>query len=563
MAEPAGWSIQTAFASQGEGAAARNFYALYEGKHFAAPDRGALAVMARAHADGRRDTDGARAAVQSAAHGFAEGYFGARRTISPRKAAALALASLNRWLAGQAQGESGLAPVSLSALLLQDRRLGLAQVGACQIYRLRGGKLAPLTSPHIRPLDAAPFMPTRALGLEAELPLDLAEEEAEAGDMYLLIAGLAVAEGVYAALAPVLAPVLAQADEQALARAVLAALAPLPGPDKSVMVLTLQSLPEAEPDEIARAALAHLPIRPAPREGDVWDDFEIGATLFRGRYTMLVAAKDLRAKREVALKIPLPSMLQDEVFTAGFMREAWIGTAVRSQSVVHYIEIPNERRSALYLVMPLYHGETLEKRLNRAPLMSLPEGMGIAFRLCEAVQDLAAIEVVHRDLKPDNVMLLETGEVRLLDLGLAYLPGIDAANAARPGGTIRYMAPELLKGTSANARTEVYALAVTFYRMFSGGAFPYGQHEKRPLARVRADLPAWLGEALGKALAARPEDRFADAGEFAQALQIGLAEGRDAPPPRRRLAFSSLQLWRGLTLLFALLFVISLLRTMK
>ena len=559
MAKTQEWRILAAFASQGEGAVARNFYALYEGENFGAPDRGALAVMACAHADGRMDTDGARAAVQSAVHGFAEGYFGARRTISPRKAAASALASLNRWLAGQAQREGGLAPVSLSALLLQDRRLGLVQVGACQIYRLRGGKLAPLTTPHIRPPDATFFMPTRALGLEAELALDLAEEEAEAGDVYLLIAGLAVADGVYAALAPV----SAQTDEQALTQAVLAALAPLPGPDKSVMVLTLQGLPQATPDEIVRAALAHLPIRPAPREGDVWDDFEIGATLFRGRYTRLVAAKDLRTKREVALKIPLPSMLQDEVFTAGFMREAWVGTAVRSQSVVSYIEIPNERRSALYLVMPLYHGETLEKRLNRAPLMSLPEGMGIAFRLCEAVQDLAAIEVVHRDLKPDNVMLLETGEVRLLDLGLAYLPGIDAANAARPGGTIRYMAPELLKGTPANARTEVYALAVTFYRMFSGGAFPYGQHEKRPLARVRADLPAWLGEVLGKALSARPENRFADADEFAQALQVGLAEGRDVPPPRRRLAFSRLRLWQGLTLLFALLFVLSLLRTVK
>ncbi len=295
----------------------------------------------------------------------------------------------------------------------------------------------------------------------------------------------------------------------------------------------------------------------------MWDDFLIGRTLFRGRYTMLVAARDQRNKRDVALKIPLPSMLQDEVFAAGFMREAWIGTAVRSQNVVHYIDVPEERRTSLYLVMPLYEGETLEKRLYRAPLMSLPEGMGIAFRLCEAVQDLAAIEVVHRDLKPDNVMLLDSGEVRLLDLGLAYLPGIDAANAARPGGTIRYMAPELLKGAPASARTEVYALAVTFYRMFSAGAFPYGQHEKRPLQRVRRDLPAWLGEALAKGLAARPEDRFTDAGEFAQALQIGLAEGRDAPAPHKRLSFSSLQLWQGLTLLFAILFLLALMRAMK
>ena len=554
MAEQAasGWSIDAGFAA---GETPANFFALYEGESFGVPERGALAVIARAHADARMDTTGARAAVQSAVHTFVEGYFSARPTLSPGKAAAVALASVNRWLAGQVQGG---AQVSLSALLLHGKRVGLAQLGACQMYRLRGVTLTPLMQPHIHPVEPAPFMPARALGLDAELALDLGEAEAEAGDVYLLVAGLNGSEGVYSALLPL----LARAGEEDLADAAMVALADLPALDKSVMALRVQAVPDGEDDGTARAALAHLPIRPAPREGDVRDGFQIGHTLFRGRYTVLMAAKDLRNKREVALKIPLPSMLQDEVFTAGFMREAWVGAAVRSQNVVQYIELPPERRSALYLVMPLYHGETLEKRLNHAPLMSLPEGMGIAFRLCEAVQDLAAIEVVHRDLKPDNVMLLETGEVRLLDLGLAYLPGIDAANAARPGGTIRYMAPELLKGAPANARTEVYALAVSFYRMFSGGSFPYGQHEKRPLARVRPDLPGWLGEALAKGLAPRPEDRFADAGEFARALQFGLAEGRDTPP-RRRPAFSSLQLWRGLALLFALLFLLSLAWSIK
>nr|WP_295740208.1 bifunctional protein-serine/threonine kinase/phosphatase [uncultured Acidocella sp.] len=553
MAEPppaSGWSLETEFAAslQGAGASSRNFYALYEGEAFGVPGRGALAVIARAHADKRAKPSGGRDAVQTAVASFAEGYFGAKRTFSPRKAASGALAAVNRWLAGQLQGESGLTPVSLSALLLQDARIFVAQLGACQIYRLRGQVLSPLLHPHIRPPEAAPFMPTRALGLEPELALDLAEEEAQPGDAYLLIAGLAALEGVYAALAP-----LAQHLPTALAEAALAALAHLPAPDKAVMALRVHAVPAAGQDEAARAALAQLPIRPAPRQGDNWDGFAIGETLFRGRYTMLAAARDTLNGQDVALKLPLPSMLQDEVFAAGFMREAWIGTAVRSPSVVQYIDIPASRRSALYLVMPLYHGETLEKRLHRAPLMSLPEGMGIAFRLCEAVQDLAAIDVVHRDIKPENVMLLETGEVKLLDLGLAYLPGIDAANAARPGGTIRYMAPELLKGTQANPRTELYALAVTLYRMFAGGAFPYGQHEKRPLRRLRPDLPSWLGEALAQGLAARPEDRLADAGALAQLLQLGLAEGRDEPPRLRRFAFSALRLWQGLTLFFALL----------
>jgi len=188
----------------------------------------------------------------------------------------------------------------------------------------------------------------------------------------------------------------------------------------------------------------------------------------------------------------------------------------------------------------------------RPPVISLPDGIGIALKLCEAVQDLAAIQIIHRDLKPDNIMLLSNNEVKLLDLGLAYLPGIDLRDAVRPGGTLRYMAPELLRGTQANARSEVYSLAVTIYRMFSGGAYPFGQREPVPLCRLRPDLPAWLGKILQTALSNTPAERFADAGEMAKSLYEGLVNGVEDPPKRRRLSPTKLQLWQTATLVFAI-----------
>lgn len=551
MAEAAAsgdWVIDSGFAAHHAADASPSFYALYNGADFAAPERGFAAVIAQAHMEAGLPGAGARDAAQLAVHGFAEGYFGAQRTLSTRRAAAISLTALNRWFAGQMHGSASarrLVPVSLSALLLHQRRIGIAQIGACQLYRLRAGVLTPLIRPHLRLGDAA-WQPARALGLEDDLATGHEEDEAEQGDVYLLLAGAGAPDAVYTALAS-----LAEENfpnSAALATAILAAL---PAPAPAVMALRILGLPPAT--ESAVGSLAHLPIRPAPKEGDVWDDFLIGKTLFRGRYTILKVAYDRQARREVALKIPLKTMLQDEIFSAGFMREAWIGSAVRGSNVVHYIDIPATRRTSLYLVMPLYRGETLEARLNRAPLINLPEGMGVALKLCEAVQDLATIQVIHRDLKPDNVMLLhERGEVRLLDLGLAYLPGIDTADAVKPGGTIRYMAPELLHGAPASARTELYALAVTIYRMFSGGPFPFGQRESTPLARLRPDLPAWLGETLARALAARPEDRFADAGEFAAALQMGLATGVEAPSPPRHHRPSALHLWQAATLAFAI-----------
>jgi serine/threonine protein kinase len=148
------------------------------------------------------------------------------------------------------------------------------------------------------------------------------------------------------------------------------------------------------------------------------------------------------------------------------------------------------------------------------------------------------------------------GELKLLDLGLAYLPGIDALDATKPGGTIRYMAPELLRGSPASPRSEVYALGVTIYRMFAGGPFPFGQHEKLPLAKMRPGLPAWLGEALASALAVKPEERFADAAAFARALQAGLAEGQERQLPRHDPVLTPLRLWQAAAVFFAALSLI-------
>jgi len=561
-----GWRIATGFAATAAPRNSQNFYAVYTGDAFGHEERGIIAAMARAHPQLPARSPGARESAQLVVHSLAEGYFGVQRTLSSHRAASLAMAAVNRWLFGQVGngGAHHLAPVSLTALTFATAKIGILQIGACQVYRLRGGVLAPLMRDHSRLMPDGSKSPTRAVGLDLELSLDYAEEDAAPADRYIVLSGAdhQGPDAVYYAITHHLADAAPEPDR--LAEALLAAIAGNSGGDISLMVLDILATPRGEGPSWS-AQLADLPLRPAPREGDVWDGFVLGRTLYRGRYTMLKAAYDSIDKRQVALKIPLPAMLQDEVFAAGFMREAWIGSTVRGAAIARYLELPPERRSSLYLVMPLYVGETLEARLNRPPKIALPEGIGIALKLCEAVQDLAAIQVIHRDIKPENIMLLEhTNEIRLLDLGLAYLPGIDMADAVKPGGTIRYMAPELLQGVPANARSEVFALGVTIYRMFSAGAFPFGQREAVPLCRLRPDLPRWLGEALSRAIAPQPAARFADAGALAQALQIGLATAPEEPArPARPFPLTRLQIWQGLTLLFALGFFFLLFRGIR
>lgn len=525
-----GWQLQTTMA----GADEANFSAVYEGAAFDQAERGLLAVMAAAHP--ASESQGARAAAQLALYGFVEGYFGARRTFGPKRAASVAVQSMNSWLAAQ-----HFPPVSMTALLFGGPMLGIMHIGTCRLYRRRGGVVTPLVSPHGKP--GGDTAPVRAVGLDLELSVDYTEERAEPGDQYLLLHTAAPES-----------PELVQAGF---------ALSPAGGNGAglSAMVVDIIAVPAAD-EKMRRGELAGLPLRPVPRAGDVWDGFEIGKTLYRGRYTLLKTARDTIDNRDVVLKIPLQSILQDEVFAAGFMREAWIGSKVRGTSVARYIELPPERRSSLYLVMPYYHGETLEARLGRGPAISLPDGLGIALKLCEAVQDLAAIDVIHRDLKPENIMLLANNEVKLIDLGLAYLPGIDLAEVAIPGGTLRYMAPELLKGVPANGRTEVFSLAVTIYRMFSGGAYPFGQHESWPLSRMRPDLPRWLGDVIARGIATDPAARFADTGEMGAALQEGLVTGASAVVKADTVfGLSKIRFWQVLAGLFAIGFMWSLFRS--
>jgi serine/threonine protein kinase len=298
---------------------------------------------------------------------------------------------------------------------------------------------------------------------------------------------------------------------------------------------------------------AKLPIRGVPRDGDNWDGFIIGRTLYRSRYTTLKLARDTIAGRDVVLKIPLSSMLHDQVFRAGFLREAWIGASVHSSRIASYIDISPERRSSLYLVLPYYPGETMEARLVRPPPIPYLEGVGFVLKLCAVVQELASFQVVHRDLKPENVLLLPDGEIKLLDLGLAYLPGVDEPDDDRLGGTTRYMAPELFRKAPVDQCSEVFSLGVTAYRLFSGGPFPYGVRESFPLQRLRPDLPSWLGHCLGRAIEMDREKRFKNAAEFASALENGLSRGEalttQAVSWGNRI--SPIRIWQGLTLLFA------------
>lgn len=534
--------------------------------------RGILAAVAH-NADTTAEvaTPGERPSLV-ALRGLMEGYYGARPTLGQARALQQALNAINRWMfasRGVDATRPGLA-ASLSAVVFAGRIAAILQIGGGMVLRIRAGEVTHLTAPQFIRLAGQSLQLRRALGTDDRILLDYQEEPVLVGDRYILLSETRGPGALGGSIDGRALTTLCRTYEKAAILAEQLATFPfLPRgvagdgeqapPSRSAIIIDVESLPEPTV-AASEALLSDLPLLPVPQEGEMLDGYRIGRTLHRGAYTLLKRAVDARTKEAVVLKFPLPAMLSDRVFQAGFARESWIGTAIHSPVVGRVLPAEPGRRSCLYIAMPQYHGETLENRIAREPRFALQDIVSIGLQLCRAVEDLRAVEVLHRDLKPENVMLLQGGGLRLLDLGLAYLAGVEANAAQGLAGTIRYMAPELLRGTAApDDRSEVYALGVILYRLSAYGHFPRpGADYVHALGRQRPDLPARLLAAIALALdadpAKRPQQASLLARELAAALQDRSAGGRGGGLRRfalfRRL--SPLAVWRGLAILLAL-----------
>jgi serine/threonine protein kinase len=175
--------------------------------------------------------------------------------------------------------------------------------------------------------------------------------------------------------------------------------------------------------------------------------------------------------------------------------------------------------------------------------------------------------IIHRDIKPDNVILESEGSLKLIDLGVVRVPGLEDFPPEDIPGTMAYMAPEMLAGEPGNEATDVYALGVTMFRAFTG-EFPYGNLDAvsqprrgraTPLAELRPDLPAWLQAALGRAIATDPAERFRDVMEFALEMEAGPSRAPAvARRPQTLYERSPLRFWQGVAVLLALALILSL-----
>jgi streptogramin lyase len=287
--------------------------------------------------------------------------------------------------------------------------------------------------------------------------------------------------------------------------------------------------------------------------------YRIEELLGRGGMGVVYRAYDTRLKRTVALKLIAPEFAADERFRERFARESELATSLEHPNVVP-IHDAGEKDGQLYLVMRCVDGIDLRALLRQEGALEPERALAIVRQLAHALDAAHARGLVHRDVKPSNVLLDESDHAYLADFGLTRrFADADTSVDARSLGTPAYLAPEQIEGEAVDGRADVYSLGCLLYECLTGTppfdgpsrlAVAWAHLEEQPprASRRNGRLPGALDEAIRKAMAKQPCDRYATCGELVVAAEEAL--GLQRPRPRRRRAIAVVA---GVVLAFAAL----------
>ncbi|RFP98748.1 bifunctional protein-serine/threonine kinase/phosphatase [Pseudomonas putida] len=527
-----------------------------------APELAASKGYLFALADGVSQCADGGLAARASLQALALDYYATPATWSVAQALDRLLLAQNRWLRAQGSGQPLL--TTLSALVLRGRRFTLAHVGDCRVYRWHAGRLQCLSEDHVWDQPGMQHVLKRALGLDQHLLVDYLEGELQPGESFLLLS-----DGVWASLGDQhIQAVLREQPDLQLAVDTLVASAHLNGSqdNASALLVQVEQLGTANLGDTL-AQLQQWPVPGPLREGQVIDGWQAEKLLSHSRQSLLYRVRDGQGRAWLLKTLPT-AREQEPGAAQGLLLEEWFLRRVAGR---HFPELHTAgQRQHLYYVMREYPGQSLAALLAEHGPLPMPQWLELARQLLQAVGVLHRRNLLHRDIKPENLHLGSDGQLRLLDFGLAYCPGLSEDPLHELPGTPSYIAPEAFDGQPPSPRQDLYAVGVTLYHLLTGH-YPYGEVEafQRPrfgqpvnAARYRPDLPEWLQHNLQQALAADPTQRFETAEHWLLLLERG--DRQELPSrPRPLLEREPLKVWRTLALLSLLFNLILLLTLLK
>lgn len=529
---------------------------------------GAIAALA----DGVSAGGLGREAAQTTVETLLRDYHATPATWDTTVALDRVIAAQNAWLADHNRRRLGRTAAAgmttLTALVLRGHGYTLAHVGDSRAYLIRGGECTQLTQDHSLGTLAFQNGLTRAMGLEDGVRVDYLEGELQIGDTFVL-----TSDGVHGVLKPGELQALALRDraQEASELLVTQSLAAHGRDNATAVVIRVKGLATASLADAARRG-RQLPVPPRLHDGDVIDGLRVQRCVFANGVHRLYKVSDLSSGAAFALKTLHESRAGDPEERAMLAHEAWLGARVTERDAQGLVRV-HERAdaSAFYALFDWHSGRTLQQWLDDGHVCPVSEVISAATVLVRALGRLHQFGVIHRDIKPDNILIGDDGQWRLLDLGVALSGKEPESLRALHAGTPSYMNPEQWSEDPAVARvsaqSDLFAFGVTLYRWLTG-RLPYGEIEpyqtgryrRDPVApsRLRPDVPIWLDHVVLKAVARDPRQRFETAEEMALALERGASRPLSAPlatPLMKRDPAAGWKLALALSVLFNLLLV--------
>jgi serine/threonine protein phosphatase PrpC/tRNA A-37 threonylcarbamoyl transferase component Bud32 len=474
--------------------------------------------IAVALADGISSSDVSDVAAQSAVTGFLEDYFCTSDAWSARKSGEHVLTAVNSWLHAQTQQsqhryerDRGYV-CTFSGLVIKSRTAHLFHVGDARILRRSGKSLEQLTEDHRVRVSAEQSYLGRALGLDRRVDVDYRAEQLEEGDLFVLATVGAAGADLDAAARQIVEEALCKGSNDNL----------------TVQLVRVDELPDPEANELYRQ-VSELPCPPLLDARQHFEGYQIVREIKASSRSHIYLAVDEGTGERVVVKIPAVDMHDNPAALERFMLEEWIARRINSAHVLKPCR-QTRPRTALYVVTEYIEGQTLAQWMIDNPKPDLATVRGIVGQIIKGLQAFHRLEMLHQDLKPDNIMIDATGTVKIIDFGATRVAGLEEIDSPITQinllGTEQYAAPEYFLGESGSPRADLFSLGVIVYQMLSG-RLPYGAAVPRTRTRAaqkkleyetvlsdEREIPAWVDEAIRKAVAPDPQERYEELSEF-------------------------------------------------
>ncbi|MFT7561324.1 MAG: serine/threonine protein phosphatase PrpC [Flavobacteriales bacterium] len=529
--------------------------------------------IAVAMADGISSSYVSQIASETAVKTFLEDYYCTSEAWSVKGSVDRVLNSINSWLHSQTMrgphryDKNKGYVCTFSTLVIKNHSAHIFHLGDTRVYRLNDNGLEQLTNDHRLWESEEHSYLSRALGIDPTCNYDHQSMRVKVGDIFILST-----DGVYEFVntKKIIKTIADNNQDLDAAAKIIVSLAYEAGSDDnlSIQIVRIDELPEQTSNKVKQQA-EQLPLPPLLEARQEFDGYIILRKIHGSSRSHVYLAQDIETKKNVVLKAPSVDLGNDAEHLERLLMEEWIARRINSAHVLK-ADLPNRQRTFLYTVFEYIEGQTLAQWATDNPKPKLESVRVIVEQIAKGLHAFHRMEMLHQDIRPENILIDIEGTVKIIDFGSVSVAGIQESATKDPLtyllGTALYSAPEYFLGEQGTIRSELFSLGVITYFLLSG-KYPYGTKVAKTKTRSAqrklwydsvldddSEIPAWVDDAIHRAVSPLPERRYEELFEFIhdirQPNKVFLNKTR--PPLLER---NPVAVWQGLSFILAVIIV--------